>query len=451
MFERILEAEHSLPVRHKSDLVVAGGGPAGFSAALSAARSGASVTLIELGGALGGVWTQGLLSYILDAHGKSGILQEIVDELKSVRGYLYTPHPPNASSYIGDSDWTYDSEAMKFVLEKLAKNANIHIEYHSRVVNAFVYGRLITHVVIENNAGRSAIAAKQFIDATGNGDLGFFAGASYEVGHPQSGEVQPATLVAIISGFPESLENTLQGEAKIALHQKFASYGSELSYRRPVFVRLPHPNLAAVFLNHQYAVSHDDNSGITRATIEAREEVFRAIENIRKDPEWNQARVVQTANFIGLREGRRLNGLYRLSVSDLQSGAKFQDAICLVHLPVDLHSVNKKHEEAAGAKNETSYNAGVASKPYQIPARSLISADIDNLMMAGRCVSGDFYAHASYRVTGNSVPMGEGAGFIAAKSVALKVSPGGYLDRNPSEVSLEMASRGYLLETGSCS
>jgi ribulose 1,5-bisphosphate synthetase/thiazole synthase len=116
LLNQILESEQSLPVRRESDLVVAGGGPAGFSAALSAARSGVSVTLIELGGALGGVWTQGLLSYILDAHGKSGILDEIVNELKNVQGYLHTPHPPNGSSYIGDSDWTYDSETMKFVL-----------------------------------------------------------------------------------------------------------------------------------------------------------------------------------------------------------------------------------------------------------------------------------------------------------------------------------------------
>ena len=210
-------------------------------------------------------------------------------------------------------------------------------------------------------------------------------------------------------------------------------------------MRLPHPSLAAVFLNHQYSVSHDDNSGITTATIEAREEVFKAIENIRKDPEWSQARVVQTANFIGLREGRRLNGLYKLSVTDLQNGAKFDDAICLVHLPVDLHSVNKKDEKAAGEKKETSYNAGLIAKPYQIPARSLISADVDNLMMAGRCVSGDFYAHASYRVTGNSVPMGEAAGFIAANSVTQDVTPGHYLELNPGEITAEMASRGYLL------
>jgi len=440
----ITEKEHEIPVSRECEVLVAGGGPAGFSAALSAARTGVSVVLIELGGALGGVWTQGLLSYILDAHGKSGILDEIVSELKEVRGYLHTPHPPNGSMYIGDSDWTYDSESMKYVLEKLAVAAGIHVEYHSRVVNAFVQDKLITHVVIENNSGRSAIAANQFIDATGNGDLGFFAGASYEVGHPKSGEVQPATLVAIISGFPSGMQNTLQGELKIALHQKFASYGSELSYRRPVFVRLPHPNLAAVFLNHQYSVSHDDNSGITQATIEARNEVFNAVANIRKDPEWSEAHVIQTANFIGLREGRRLNGLYKISVADLQNGATFDDAICVVHLPVDLHSVNKADEKAAGEAKETSYNAGLATKPYQIPARSLISADLDNLLMAGRCVSGDFYAHASYRVTGNSIPMGEAAGVIASRSAVGNQSPREFLLHNPGEITTEMSRRGYL-------
>jgi len=144
---------------------------------------------------------------------------------------------------------------------------------------------------------------------------------------------------------------------------------------------------------------------------------------------WEGARVVATAEQIGIREGRRIHGRYSVTVEDLREGRVQPDAVCKVSFPVDVHSTNKKAGEAFDADNK------IVSKPYDVPLRSLIAADLDNLLMAGRNISGDFLAHASYRVTGNSVAMGEAAGCLAARAVEL--------DQAPAEVSWSDYSQSY--------
>ena len=114
-----------------------------------------------------------------------------------------------------------------------------------------------------------------------------------------------------------------------------------------------------------------------------------------------------TSPQIGVREGRRITGRYTITTDDLLRGARFDDAICRVTFRIDVHSSDKTYRG-------TSKPDGLEAKPYDIPLRSLIAKDVDGLLMAGRCISGDFYAHGSYRVTGNAVPMGEAAGKVAA-------------------------------------
>lgn len=430
------EPERRTPVAKRFDVIVCGGGPAGISAAISAARSGARTAVLEVGGALGGVWTRGLLGYVLDNGGKAGFLLELVNRLDARGGYRSAPHPPVAhQTYDGSKDFTYDSEVMKVVLEELCAEEGISVRYHSRVTAAEVVERHLRHVLVENHSGREAFAASTFIDATGNGDLAFHAGCSYEVGHPANGATQPATMIGFISGFPSTMGNTFRGEEKNALHQLFKDAGVETSYRRATLIRLPHPDLAVLMINHQYEVPCDDNERISRATIEGRHEVFAAVEAIRSNPAWSQTRVVQSPDHIGLREGRRIQGLYRVTLADIERGARFDDGVCLVSLPVDVHPVTSDHET-------NPFNLGVTTTPYHIPLRSLIASDVDNLLMAGRCVSGDFFAHASYRVTGNAVPMGEAAGFAAASSALQGVAP---KDLDGTETRKEMARRGYTL------
>ena len=115
---------------------------------------------------------------------------------------------------------------------------------------------------------------------------------------------------------------------------------------------------------------------------------------------------MESQEQIGIREGRRIKGRYTITSDDLITGAKFEDAVCRVNFNVDIHSLD-------GEWDKSWSDAGVKVKPYDIPLRSLIAKDVDGLMMAGRCISGDFFAHASYRVTGNAVAMGEAAGKVA--------------------------------------
>src|SRR5690606_28349462 len=119
--------------------------------------------------------------------------------------------------------------------------------------------------------------------------------------------------------------------------------------------------------------------------------------------------IVVTGAQLGIREARRVRGLYTITSDDLIRGARFDDAVCRVTFSVDVHSLEKR--DGGGYSNYE-----IKAKPYDIPLRSLIARDVNGLMMAGRCISGDFFAHASYRVTGNAVAMGETAGAVAAQA-----------------------------------
>jgi len=163
-------------------------------------------------------------------------------------------------------------------------------------------------------------------------------------------------------------------------------------------------------MNHEYGVKPFDADKVTEATVRARAEMNRIVNGLRKlGGPWEGLQIAATAEQIGVRDGRRIAGRYTVNREDLIAGAEQDDAVVKATFPVDIHAISAEHDKTAAY-----HNAGVKVKPYDIPLRSLIARDVDGLMMAGRCISGDFIAHASYRVTGNAVGMGEGAGVIAA-------------------------------------
>jgi len=163
-------------------------------------------------------------------------------------------------------------------------------------------------------------------------------------------------------------------------------------------------------LNHEYGVTACDAAEITAATVRARGELNRIVNGLRQlGGAWSDIQIAATAEQIGVRDGRRLRGRYVVSQSDLVTSARHDDAVVRPTFPVDIHALTSERNRTAAYTN-----VGVTAKPYDIPLRALIARDVDGLLMAGRCISGDFIAHASYRVTGNAVPMGEAVGVVAA-------------------------------------
>jgi hypothetical protein len=195
--------------------------------------------------------------------------------------------------------------------------------------------------------------------------------------------------------------------------------GINPSYRAPTLRHL-HSGIFSIMTNHEYGVPAYDAGQVSEATIRARAEIHAIVAGLRKiGGPWKDVAVVATAEQIGIREGRRVHGRYRVTAEDLAAGKKSAEGVCRVTFGIDVHDVwsNSGHPNAAPVVEEVRRRRKEGVKPYDIPLAALIAADVDGLMMAGRCISGDFIAHASYRVTGNAVPMGEAAGLVSAASL----------------------------------
>lgn len=394
------EPSKEIPIAGNYDVIVCGGGPAGFAAAVSAGRTGAKVKLIEVQGYLGGVWTAGLMTHFIDGENKRGIMQELLDVQKFAG--------------VVNARW-FDVELTKLWLEKFCMQAGVEPLYHTRVVGAYSKNGRLTTIITENSTGREAWTAKIFIDATGNGDLATLAGCNFDIGHPESGLKQPLSLNVLISGIHLkdlqehnmiSVPGGSWGEPKENLLAEIRRGGADCSYSKPSFFAI-RDDFFSLMSNHQYKVDETNAQEITMATIEARAEMHRQIDALRSlGGIWNNIRLVGSADQIGIRESRRIHGLYTLTQDDLINGARFDDGVCRVTFNVDVHSLDPEKSKEIEAKPFTTI-------PYDIPLRSLIAKDVNGLMMAGRCISGDFLAHSSYRVTGNAVAMGEAAGKAA--------------------------------------
>jgi FAD dependent oxidoreductase len=409
------EPTHSLTLVDDADVIVCGAGPAGVTAAITAARAGAKVRLFEAHGALGGVWTSSLLGYLLDFD-KPGFNVELVRLLRE----------RDAINGGGMNGLSYQPEEMKVLLEELCLEAGVKVQLHTRVTAAYREGRKLSTIVTESKSGRQAWKAPVFLDTTGDGDLGARAGCEFEIGREKACPCQPMTMYALlvvkdVKQIANCMHLTGDDGRHVgpqAFRDTLKSAGVLPSYGHACLFPIQ-GNLVLLMANHEYGINATNAAEVTDATLRARSEIHQIVRGLRKlGGPWDGVQIAATPEQIGIRDGRRIRGRYKMTSDDLINGSEQQDSVVRATFPVDIHALSE-----ADNKKSAYSNVGVKVKPYDIPLRALIARDVDGLMMAGRCISGDFIAHASYRVTGNAVAMGEAAGAVAALAAQTKQLP----------------------------
>lgn len=408
-----MDITRTYTVKKGYDVIVCGGGPAGVAAAVSAGRKGAKTLLIERGGCLGGFWTRGGLTWLVDTENKDGLINEVMDRLQDFADGKRIPSPKR---------FTADTEKTKLFFELLCREAGVQVLYHTMVCDAKTEKGAISHVLTESKDGPVAYGAKYFVDTTGDGDLGCFAGAEFSLGNAE-GSTQPMSLICQLDGIHlqdmTPFDSRKSKGTKPALNAQFQKAGLTPSYGAPLLAVLSDAHgTVGLMANHEYS-SGLDTAAVSDATMSGRQELHRLVDGLRSlGGIWENVHICATSDAIGVREGRRIKGLYTLTAEDVSAGRQFADGICTVLGGTDIH----------GLKPGAAFEKSEKHSGYQIPLRCLVSADISNLLMGGRCISGDFVAHGSYRVGGPAFRTGEVAGLLAAHCALSGICPGAVAD-----------------------
>ncbi|MBQ8577626.1 MAG: FAD-dependent oxidoreductase [Clostridia bacterium] len=383
----------STPVLGEYDAVVVGAGPAGCGAALALGRSGMKTLLIEKFNCPGGAWTTGFMNPFFDFERKTGIVGELVSELKEI------------GQFGGFWDKSFHYEYMKLILERKLKEANVEVLYNTTFSRTLVEDKRVSGVVAENIGGRFAVLAKYIVDATGDGNVAASAGCLFDLGvDGDFRECQAMTLMFLVGNIPEQYKSGLMIYEK--LNAVYEKAGKQIPFKVPYLIPVPNSHFGVVQFTHMYEYDPLNAKALTEATMEGRQQLIDAFEFLTEyDEEFRDLELITSSSVLGVRESRRIIGEYCITGDDILQGARFDDAVAYVTFGADLHTKSNKGQHC------------FAVRPYHIPMRALLPKDYRGIVVAGRCISGAREAMASYRVTGNCAQMGENAGYYIAEAI----------------------------------
>ncbi|MEE1186557.1 MAG: FAD-dependent oxidoreductase [Acutalibacteraceae bacterium] len=380
----------------KYDVAVIGGGFAGTAAALAAAREGADVILIEKSNCLGGAAVNCLVNPFMPYSTKinnktvnlsAGIFKTINEQLKehnSLRGGCFL------------------EEELKYILNEMVAKAHIDLLFHAYLCKAQNNDSRLESVIVATRSGQITVSADYFIDATGDAQLAYLSGCPTVLGREQDHLCQPMTLCFRLGNV--DVEKFMAGFEKLKLeYNKAKKAGELLNPREDILVfKTLIPNVLHFNTTRVVKKNPTVPEDVTNAEVIARQQVYEIYDFMKKHADGlENSFLMMTASEIGVRESRMIVGDYVLNENDCKNCTKFKDAIAACNYDIDIHN-----PEGSG----TSHYFFPEGEYYTIPYRSLIPKNVDNMLVAGRCISSDHGAQASYRIMPTVCCIGEAAG-----------------------------------------
>lgn len=370
----VTEPEKRIPIIDHADVVVLGGGPAGVSAAVSAARQGADVMLLERQFHLGGLWTGGCVLPVIDVYGKGrqggreqaihGFMSEITSKLSSMDMLIHNGEMP-----------VPDPEAAKYVLEQMIQESGVRMLYNCQGADVIMSGDRIDCIIVETKSGRVAIKAKCFVDCSGDGDLLEWSGEDFELRTHHIGAMW--------------------------------RYGNMSNWKQPGGVT---PIDSVKFF---WWRGEDDQNGldvynVTRLQLKIRDHIWDTLKTVQKTPGCENAFVLDSGTLPGVRITRVLDAVCNVDYDKSLRYEEYEDCIGLSGGDVTVVYKNGM--------------PGVERPVWQIPYRSLTPKRVNNLLVAGRCFGFEQDMVYDAREVGTCFVTGQAAGTAAAMSALNRVS-----------------------------
>ncbi|MBN2024261.1 MAG: FAD-dependent oxidoreductase [Pirellulales bacterium] len=414
-----------IPVEEGYDVIVAGGGPGGVSAAIAAARLGAKVLLVEATGCLGGMGTSGLVSQWSHlGNGKEmlvgGLILEMVKRL--CRGGQVEPGARGAfdkdeNRYLGGVG--FNPEALKVLLDELCREAGVEVRFFTRAIDADVdpADRRVRGVVTNNVEGYRYLRGTTFIDGTGDAVLADLCGAKCRAAGRDTPDIMPPTLCAMICDIDRARFNP--GHQQAAVDRAIADGFFTQPDRHVSGLFYSTDNTATMNAGHMFHTDALNNRSLSDAAALGRRLVQEYVRFFKKYvPGCEKIQAVGTGSLVGVRESRRIVGEYELNFDDFQARRHFPDQIAVFASAVDVHVHDTSPEEYKRFREEfTKLGRLKPGESYGIPYGVLVPRGWANLWVAGRAVSTDVRMHGAIRLQASCSMMGQAAGTAAVQSL----------------------------------
>ena len=422
---QIQEPVRSTPVFGEYDVVVLGGGPAGMTAAASAARAGQKTLLIERYGFLGGMGTAAGVTNFCGLHANvfgdirrvvHGEADEVLDRLERLGG-LSAPHVMFKGKIAAQA---YDNAAFKVAADQLVLGSGATLLFHAQAAGVVMRSPTeIEALLIETKSGRRAVIAKTYIDCSGDGDLAAMAGAPFEKGTDGESMLYPSTMFRVNGVDPEKAGDAWNHFGRWM--EEATARGRVFPRKTPIIRPQKNPtewraNVTQLSMPDGKPVDCTDAVQFSWAEVEGRRQIVDFFQFLREDaPGFENAYILEIAPQVGVRETRRINGGYQLTEADVLECASFDDTIGVNGWPIEAHvagDVVFKWQDIPGSRG---FN--------HLPYRMIVPQQVDNLLVAGRCASMTHMGQSAARVTGACFVMGQAAGTAAALAHAQGVVP----------------------------